>query len=658
MSKKNNENHQHHNHHQSMINDFKKRLIVSLILTIPILLLSSIIQEFLGFNLEFLGDKYVLFGLSSIIFVYGGWPFIKGLIDEIKEKNPGMMTLIALAITVAYVYSSATIFGLEGMDFFWELATLIDIMLLGHIIEMKSIMSASNALDELVKLMPDEAHLLKDGDVKDINVSEVKVDDIILIKPGEKIPVDGIIIKGEGQVNESMVTGESKPVKKQTDSKVVGGSINGDSSLEVRVSNIGSDTYLSKIINLVDEAQKSKSKTQNIVEKTARILTFVAITVGVITFLTWSFITNDYSFALARMATVMVITCPHALGLASPLVVARSTSISAQNGLLIKNRTPFENSRKIDVIVFDKTGTLTYGNFGVNFIKVTHDDYDEKKAIQYAASIEKGSEHPIAKAIIDKAESEKIKTIDVSNFSAIKGKGVKAKIENKEFQIVSPKYLKELGIDLPDDLPDHDISTNVVLITNKEVIAVFGLSDKIREESKEAIEVLRQMNIESWMLTGDNEKTAKQVSEELGLDGYFSEVLPDEKQDKIKELQKSGKFVAMTGDGINDAPALAQADVGIAIGSGTDVAAETADIVLVKSNPLDVVSLIKLGKASYNKMVQNLGWATGYNVIAIPLAAGVLSSYGILLSPAIGAVLMSLSTVIVAINAKLLKLKD
>ena len=358
------------------------------------------------------------------------------------------------------------------------------------------------------------------------------------------------------------------------------------------------------------------------------------------------------------MATVMVITCPHDLGLAAPLVVARSTSISAKNGLLIKNRTPFENSRKIDVIVFDKTGTLTYGNFGVNFIKVFHDDFDEKKAIQYAASIEKGSEHPIAKAITEKAETGDIKTIDVADFSAIKGKGVKAKVEGKLIQIVSPKYLKELKMDLPDDLPDHDISTNIIMVDEKKVIAVFGLSDEIRPESKEAIDKLREMNIESWMLTGDNEKTAKQVSNELGLDGYFSEVLPDEKQNKIKELQDSGKFVAMTGDGVNDAPALAQADVGIAIGSGTDVAAETADIVLVRSNPMDVVALIKLGKASHSKMVQNLGWATGYNVIAIPLAAGVLSSLGILLSPAMGAILMSLSTVIVAINAKLLKMKD
>lgn len=655
-----NENHDnrkhHHNHHEMMINDFKRRFFVSLVVTVPLLILSPMIQEWTNISISFLGSNYILFGLASFVYFYGGWPFLKGLIDELKEKKPGMMTLIAMAISVAYIYSTATVFGLSGNDFFWELATLIDIMLLGHWIEMRSVLSASNALEELAELMPNTAHLIKEGETIDVEINQLKKEDIILIKPGEKIPADGIIVKGSSSINQSMLTGESKPVEKVKGDKVIGGSINNDGSLEVEVQGTGEDSYLSKVIDLVRSAQESKSKTQNLADKAAFWLTIVALSAGFTTLIVWYLITKDFTFAIARMATVMVITCPHALGLAIPLVVAASTAQSAKNGLLIKNRTQFENSRKIDTLVFDKTGTLTYGEFGVNFIEIFDDEYNQEDVIEVAATLESNSEHPIATGIIEKQKELGLSSLDMEDFEAIKGKGVKGRIDGKDAMVVSPGYLKEHNIEVPRDLPAHDVSTNVFLLVDGILIAAIGLSDRIREESYNAIKRLKEEGIKTWMLTGDNESTAKQVSEELGLDGYFAEVLPDEKQEKIKELQSQGNFVAMTGDGVNDAPALAQADVGIAVGSGTDIAAETADIVLVNSNPEDVVALIDFGKATYRKMRQNLIWATGYNVLAIPLAAGVLSGVGIVISPAIGAILMSLSTIIVAINAKLLKL--
>ncbi|NLA52963.1 MAG: heavy metal translocating P-type ATPase, partial [Clostridiales bacterium] len=547
-------------------------------------------------------------------------------------------------------------FGLEGHDFFWELATLIDIMLLGHWIEMKSVLSASNALNELAKLMPNTAHLLKDGVATEVAVSDLKSEDTILIKPGEKIPADGTIVKGSSYVNESMLTGESKPVEKIKGNQLIGGSINGDGSLEVVVKNIGKDSYLSKVIDLVEKAQESKSKTQDLANKAALWLTIIALTAGFTTLIVWYLISKDLAFSIARMAAVMVITCPHALGLATPLVVATSTAQAAKNGLLIRNRTQFENSRKIDTVVFDKTGTLTYGDFGVNFIKIFDSSYDDNKVIQLAAALETNSEHPIATGILKKQNAMGLTALRADHFQAIKGKGVQGTIEGQNVMVVSPGYLKEENIEVPGELPQHGLSTDVFLLVDGKLIAAIGLSDKIREESYTAIKKLQKEGIKTWMLTGDNEKTAKQVSDELGLDGYFAEVLPEQKLEKIKELQSEGRFVAMTGDGVNDAPALAQADVGIAIGSGTDVAAETADIILVNSNPEDVVTLIDFGRETHKKMIQNLIWATGYNVVAIPLAAGVLYSAGIMISPAVGAILMSLSTVIVAINAKLLKL--
>ncbi len=651
------EEHNHKNHHEMMIKDFKIRFFISMIVTIPILILSPMIQEWTNITVVFAGSNYILFALSTFIYFYGGWPFLKGLKDELQDKKPGMMTLIAMAISVSYIYSAATVFGLEGNDFFWELATLIDIMLLGHWIEMRSVLSASSALDKLAELMPDTAHLLKDGETVDVDVSKLKANDTILIKPGEKVPADGIIVKGTSYVNESMVTGESKPVQKDEEDKLIGGSINKDGSLELKVENIGDDSYISKVIEMVERAQESKSKTQDLADKAAFWLTIIALTVGFATLIVWYLIKGDFTFALARMASVMVITCPHALGLAMPLVVATSTAQSARNGLLIKNRTQFENSRKIDTVVFDKTGTLTHGKFGVNFVEVFDDNYDKEKVIEIAATLENNSEHPIATGIIDKLEEMKLSVLEMTDFKAIKGKGVRGIINGKDTVVVSPGYLEEKNIEIPRNLPEHGISTDVFLLIENKLIAAIGLSDKVREESYDAIKNLKAEGIKTWMLTGDNEKTAKEVSKELNLDGYFAEVLPEAKQEKIKELQSEGRFVAMTGDGVNDAPALAQADVGIAIGSGTDVAAETADIILVNSNPQDVVTLIDFGKATYKKMIQNLIWATGYNVIAIPLAAGVLYNFGILISPAVGAILMSLSTIIVAINAKLLKVE-
>ncbi len=645
-------------HHRMMIKDFRRRFYVSLIVTIPILILSPTIQGWLGVSITFPGLDYVLLIMASFIFFYGGWPFLKGLVNELRKKAPGMMTLIAVAISVAYFYSAATVLGLEGDPFFWELATLIDIMLLGHWIEMKSILGASRALEKLVELMPSTAHQIRDGEIIDVELSELKKGDNVLIRPGEKIPSDGLILKGSSYIDESMLTGESVPVEKESGDLVIGGSVNGDGSLEIQVESTGKDSYLSKVINLVREAQASKSKTQRLADRAAFWLTIIALTVGFTTLFIWLSIGESFNFSIERMATVMVIACPHALGLAIPLVVAMSTALSAKSGLLIRNRTAFEASRKISTILFDKTGTLTEGAFGVNVIQSFDNDYDEQKIIQLTASLEQNSEHPIAKGIVEKAHKMNLTLQQPLDFKAIKGKGVEGTINGELVSVISPNYLKALDIPIPKNLRRGSIDTVVfVLLGENKLIGAISLSDQVREESHDAIKNLKSMNIKCWMLTGDNEKTAKAVSEELSLDGYYSEVLPHEKLEKVKELQSKGEFVAMTGDGINDAPALAQADVGIAIGSGTDVAAETADIILVNSNPRDVTSLIGFGKATYKKMIQNLIWATGYNVFAIPLAAGVLFSLGVLITPAIGAILMSLSTVIVAINARFLKLK-
>lgn len=650
----------HSNHHAMMVKDFRKRFFVSIIITIPVLLLSPLIQKLLGLDISFFGDKYILFVLAAIIFFYGGWPFLKGIFRELKNKQPGMMTLISLAITVAFLYSSAVVFGLAGKFFFWELVTLIDVMLLGHWIEMRSVMGASRALEALAKIMPSEAHLVKaKGKIVDVPLSDIKVGNTVLIKPGEKVPSDGIIIKGSSYLDESMLTGESKPISKKKGDKVIGGSINGNGMLHVKVSHTGKDSYLSQVINLVKQAQESKSKTQDLSNRAASWLTIISISIGTLTLGIWLFFGQTLVFSIERMVTVMVITCPHALGLAVPLVVAVSTSLSAKNGLLIRNRTAFESARKIDAIIFDKTGTLTKGEFGVTDI-IALGKVKEKEILSYAASLEINSEHPIAKGIVNEAKRKKVKTSSVKKFKALPGKGVQGEISKKAIKVVSPNYLKDKKIKIKNQQLDKlsKQGKTVVYVLHKEkVIGVLALADLIREESKEAVANLKSMGIKCMMLTGDNKQVAKWVSEELKLDDYFAEVLPHEKAETVKKVQAKGLSVAMVGDGVNDAPALVQADVGTAIGAGTDVAIESADIILVRNDPRDVVSIIGLAKATYGKMRQNLLWATGYNIFAIPLAAGVLYSQGILLTPAIGAALMSLSTVIVAINARFLKLK-
>ncbi len=645
-----------HAHHTGMIDDFKKRFYIVLALTLPIMTLSPMIQQWLNIDWSFTGSAYLLMGLSSVVFFYGGWPFLVGLKDELKTKSLGMMTLVAVAITVAYAYSVAIVLGLQGMDFFWELATLILIMLLGHWIEMKSIMSASRELELLVQLMPSEAHLVQGDQVKEVKTDTLKIGDIILVKPGEKIAADGIIADGSSYLNESMLTGESKPVEKINGEKVIAGSINGNGSLKVEVSHGSKDSYLAQVIKLVQDAQDSKSKTQLLADQAARWLTIIALASGALTFIVWLVVGKDLAFAMERMVTVIVICCPHALGLAVPLVVARSTAISAQSGLLIKNRTAFENSRKITTLVFDKTGTLTLGEFKVVRFESFIEKFDRNQVLIWAAALEQNSEHPIATGITDKAKELKLVLPAINDFKAITGKGIQAIIDGKSVKVVSPGYLKENNLQAS-ITTSTQAETVVYILLDEQVAGFIALADEIRKESPEAIRTLHANGIKTLLLTGDNKEVAKQVSDSLGMDGFMAEVLPHQKLEKIKELQSKGEFVAMTGDGVNDAPALAQANIGIAVGSGSDIAAETAGIVLVNSNPQDVVNLILFGKATYRKMIQNLAWATGYNVIALPLAAGVLYNAGIVLSPAIGAVLMSVSTVVVAINARLLKVK-
>jgi len=646
-----------HDHHKMMIADFRKRFWVTLVFTIPILFFSPMIQEFFGYEFLLPGNPYILFALSTVVYFYGGWPFLKGFWSEVKKGAPGMMTLISMAISVAYFYSTATVFGLRGEDFFWELSTLIAIMLLGHWIEMKSVLGASKALQLLVSMMPAEAHRVKGDIIEDIPLEDLLKDDVILVKPGEKVPADGIIVEGSSYLNESMLTGESKPVKKEEKDKVIGGSVNGNSTLKVKVEHTGKDSYLNKVIKMVEEAQKTKSKMQNLSDRAAKWLTYIALVIGFGTLAVWLILGFPFVYALERMVTVMVIACPHALGLAIPLVVAISTAVSAQNGLLIRNRTAFEESRKISVLLFDKTGTLTKGDFGVTRIESVNEKYSSDEVLRLASALEQSSEHPIAVGIIKKVKEDKVAIPNPENFNAITGKGVEANVEGKQVKVVSPGYLRDEKITIPEDAYSDAAETVVFILIDGQLAGYIALADEIRPESAEAIKIFKKNNIKVLMATGDNEKTAKAVSEKLGLDGYYAEVLPHQKVEIVEELQNKGDFVAMTGDGVNDAPALAKADVGIAVGSGTDVAAETADIILVNSNPQDIANLILFGKATYNKMIQNLIWATGYNVVAIPLAAGVLYSSGFVLGPAVGAVFMSLSTIIVAINAQLLKRK-
>lgn len=653
-------NKKHHGRHYGHnVADFKRRFWISLIITIPILALSPLIQNVFGLAgvLRFSGYIYVLWGLSTFIYLYGGKPFLAGFFSEMRAREPGMMTLIGLAISVAYFYSTAVVFVIEGEAFFWELATLIDVMLLGHWIEMKTIAGASKSVESLVKLLPSEAHRIRDGKIEDVPLQDIKSGDTVLVKPGEKIPVDGHIIDGESSVNEAMVTGESLPVHKKKDMKVIGGSVNGESSITVIVEKTGTDSFLSQIIKLVRDAQHTRSRTQELADRAAVWLTGIALGGGAVTIVIWLFVLGrNFEFALERTVAVMVIACPHALGLAIPLVVAMSTSLSATHGLLIRKRSAFETARNLQAVLFDKTGTLTLGKFGVSDVFALSDEYNKDTILTYAASVETHSEHPIAKGIVQLSQ----KTLTVDKFGSITGKGVQGIVEGHQIKIVRPDYLSENNIEVDTQKTASLLEsgkTVVYVIIDGKVQGAIALSDIIRAESKDALRKLKDMGIATMMITGDNRKVAAWVAKEVGLEEYFAEVLPQEKVQKVKDVQARGLITAMIGDGINDAPALAQADVGIAIGAGTDVAAETADIILVKSNPEDAVAIIGLAKATYRKMVQNLWWATGYNVIAIPLAAGVLYSWGIVLSPALGAAFMSLSTVIVAINAKLLRFK-
>lgn len=650
--------HDHHDH-GDMVTDFKRRFFISLIITLPILILSPMIQGFLGVDWRFANDQYILLALSTFVFFYGGWPFLTGGISELKDRSPGMMTLIGLAITIAYGYSTLTVFGFEGHDLFWELATLVDIMLLGHWIEMRSVMGASNALEKLVELMPNKAHRLDENDeVEDVPTSELKNNDRVLVKPGEKVPVDGLIESGMSTVDESMLTGESIPVDKEVDDEVIGGSINNEGSLIIEVSKTGDESYLSQVISLVKEAQESRSKSQNFTDRAAKWLFYLALTAGFLTLFIWLMLGYSFDTSLERMVTVMVITCPHALGLAAPLVVAVSTTISARNGLLIRNRTHFEEARNLDAVVFDKTGTLTEGKFGVTDI-VASEGYTDEDVLRYGASLEQESEHPIAVGMVKSAVEKELELKRITDFQSITGKGIEGKIDGKKVNVVSPGYVNEKNMTYDtnkfNEMSEEGKTVVFVLVEDK-LIGMIALADIIRESAKEAIAELKSNGVHSVMLTGDNENVAHWVANQLGIDEVYAEVLPDHKAEKIQEIQAKGWKVAMTGDGINDAPALATADLGIAIGAGTDVAMETADVVLVKSDPKDVVTLMDLSKKTYRKMVQNLWWATGYNIFAIPLAAGVLAPIGVILSPAVGAILMSLSTIIVAINARLLKI--
>ncbi len=650
-------------HHAHMVGDFRRRFFVCMIITIPILLLSPVIQDALGISdtLEFTGQMYVLLALSSVVYAYGGWPFLKGMVDELRKLEPGMMTLVAVAVSVAYIYSVAVVLGLSGEVLFWELATLIDIMLLGHWLEMRSVMGASRALEKLVELLPAQAHLiLADNEIRDVAVESLQLDDRVLVRPGEKVPVDGRVVKGETSVDLSMLTGESRPIPAGPGDELIGGAVNGEGAVEIIVDKTGSETYLSQVIELVRRAQESRSHTQDLANRAALWLTIVAIGGGLITLTIWLIIGKPFDFSLQRTVTVMVISCPHALGLAIPLVVAVSTSLSAKNGLLIRDRTAFERSRLLQTLVFDKTGTLTMGNFGVTDIIPLDEDTDGETVLRLAAAVESRSEHVIARGIMTESRQRGLQPGAPEDFIALPGQGARARVEGLEVAVVSPGYLKEREVTIDDGRLSEVIGqgkTVIYVLVDGWLKGAIALADMIRDESREAIRTLKKMGIQCMMLTGDSRQVAQWVSGELGLEEFFAEVLPQEKSKLIEDLKRSGLVVGMVGDGVNDAPALVTADVGIAIGAGTDVAVESADIVLVRDDPRDVAAILQLGKATYSKMVQNLGWATGYNIFAIPLAAGVLYPLGIVLSPAIGAVLMSLSTIIVAFNARRLKLR-
>ncbi|USZ72064.1 heavy metal translocating P-type ATPase [Natronosalvus halobius] len=682
-----------HNHggmHEGHEQMFRRRFFVSTLLSIPVLLYSETLQSWLGFSvLAFPGSEWINPVFAVIVFAYGGVPFLRMAVPELEDRSPGMMTLISMAITVAFVYSLASVVFPTQSAFFWELVTLIDIMLLGHWIEMRSVRRASSALDELAKLLPDTAErITEDGETEEVPVSDLSEGDLVLVRPGANVPADGVVEEGDSDVNESMITGESKPVAKDPGDEVIGGTINGDGSLRVRISATGEETTLAGIMRLVEEAQRSESRTQMLADRAAGWLFYVALAAAVVTAIAWTAAVQFNATVIERVVTVLVIACPHALGLAIPLVVAINTSLAARNGMLIRDRIAMERARDLDTIVFDKTGTLTAGEQGVVDV-ATVDLVDEDEALALAAAVESDSEHMIAQAMREAAADRGLKPPNVSDFEALKGRGVRATVDGDAIYVGGPNLLSHLEAEVSPELAGfaersgENARTVVYLVreggrdgdssaqANTEAgagqepgtdqarpIAAFALADVIREESYRVVDALHDLGIEVAMLTGDSEDVAAAVADELGIETVFAEVLPEDKDEKVTELQDQDKLVAMVGDGVNDAPALVRADVGIAIGSGTDVAVQSADIVLVQNNPMDVARLVKLSRASYRKMQENLVWAAGYNVFAIPLAAGVLAPVGILLSPAVGALLMSLSTVIVAINAQLLRRVD
>ena len=661
---KTNDNHQDHSgghdkHKGHSPKMFLDRLVLSSLLTIPILYFSSQFQAWFNYKaVSFPLQSWINPILATIIFIYGGMPFLKGALRELKNKKPAMMTLISIAISVAYFFSLAVSFGFPGKAFYWELASLIVIMLLGHWIEMTSVQNASQAVAELSKLMPTIAHLMKNGKIEDVAISELKIDDNILIRPGEQVPADGLVIEGSSSLNEAFLTGESRPVVKKINDEVVAGSINGEAALTVKINRIGENTTLSQIKRLIEEAQASRSQFENLADRAAGWLTYIAIAVGLITLITWLIVGKDFNFAVTLMVTVLVIACPHALGLAIPLVTANATAVSANNGILVRNREAFERARDIKTVAFDKTGTLTEGEFGIR--ELYSDALDEAKIYDLALGLETKSEHPLAQAVVKEANKRQARAASISDFKVVAGKGISAIIDNQTYRMGRPEWPSELNIDFSDKLKanlqeaESRGESVIALMDEKQVLALFALADKVRQSARETINGLLKMGIEPVMITGDAEAVAKTVANDLGIKRLYARVLPDQKATIIKEL-KSKNPTAFVGDGINDAPALLEANLGIAIGAGTNVAIESADLVLVENDPLDIIRALKLAKATYNKMRQNLFWATGYNLLAIPLAAGILAPIGFFLSPAIGAIFMSLSTVIVAINAMSLR---
>jgi P-type Cu2+ transporter len=654
------QSHVDHTGHEAM---FRQRFWVCLALTIPVLLYSPHVQELLGFEMpDFPGSEWVAPILGTVVFLYGGVPFLRMAVPEIRSRQPGMMTLISLAITVAFVYSVVTVFAPVGEDFFWELVTLVTIMLLGHWLEMRSVRQASGALDELARLLPDTAELIReDGQITQVPISQLTVGNLFLVRPGASIPADGEIVEGRSDVNEAMITGESRPLKKEPGSIVTAGTINsGDGSLRGRVSATGEGTTLAGIMRLVAEAQQSKSRTQLLADNAAGWLFYIALAAAAITLVAWTLAVGFNVEVVARVVTVLVIACPHALGLAVPLVVAITTTLSAHNGILIRDRLALETIREADIVLFDKTGTLTKGEHGIVSVAVV-EGMTEPEVIALAAAAEGDSEHFIARAFQAAATERQLLVPQVGDFEALKGRGVRAEIAGQTVYVGGPRLLEMLAVRAPKSIANFATQTNakgesvIYLVRDEQVVAAFALADVVRPESKAAVSLLHEMNLEVAMLTGDSMAVAEDVARKLNIDQFFAEVLPENKDQKVTQLQQQGKRVVMVGDGVNDAPALTRADVGIAIGSGTDVAVESAGIVLVQNNPMDVASVIKLSRLSHRKMVQNLWWAAGYNIVAIPLAAGVLAPIGILLSPAMGAVLMSLSTIIVAVNAQLLR---